>query len=87
MPDTAECEVEGCLYVVQLGRGDGAKLVSGLALGLELVLLGRKDVFADAVVVEQLDQLLLLGLDLLDGAVVALGFVLDDAGALGQLAA
>jgi hypothetical protein len=68
-----------------LGGGSGAELFGGALFGFELVLLGVEHVFADAVVVEQLNQLLLLGLDLLDCAFMAFSLVLYDAGSLHQL--
>jgi hypothetical protein len=73
------------LYVVKLGCSGGSESFSRAALGLELVLLCGKDVLGYEVLVVELYELFLLGLDLHEGAFVALSFALDHTGSLGQL--
>jgi hypothetical protein len=82
MVQPLERDVEGFLDVFELRGGLFVEALGGFALGLELVLLGREDVFGDEVAVIELDQLFLLALDRLQGPFVPFGLLLDDGRAL-----
>ncbi len=80
-----QCFIESGLGVLGLHDSDPPQSLGGLGLGLELGLLALEDVDSHEVVVVELHELFLLGLDLLQRAFVALGLVLDKASAAGEL--
>ena len=78
--DEDERVVEGVHDVLDLAGGGLGPLAGFGALGLDALLLGLQDLFRDAAVVEELDELLLLAGEFAQSAGVALGVAAGDLG-------